>query len=40
MRIRKIKTGKTWKVLVNGEEVAKGLSDDAADAKVREIGNG
>lgn len=37
MRIQKVKSGKTWKVVVDGKEVAKGLSADAAAAKVQEV---
>jgi len=40
MRIQRIKSGKSWKVVVDGEEVAKGLTEDKAAAKVAEIVNG
>lgn len=40
MRIQRVKSGKSWKVLVDGEEVAKGLTEDKAVAKVEEIANG
>lgn len=43
MRIQKLNKGKSdkgWSVHVDGEEVAKGLTREQADAKAREIAKG